>query len=273
MLAAWITFARCARIGRRTRQSTDLAAVRPTFFPSLAGSVRAALALRNVQNSQVPERLIREPLGPVVAGQMPAAATTRLPATKNRRQDGRQKFAARRVLSEAEWEYAARFFEFRAEWPSPKLWEWVEDCYHDNYVGAPSDGSPWRDYNGLRDVRCHGDLRVARGGPETPDPEQRLTVRNKLGEFDYKFYGHFGIRVARSLPSRSRAPVGEAAFILTTAVPAQIATRLRKASDFRGSVVSSRLWWRFSPPLLRSSPSAFVAAPRWNLSLLPCDIR
>jgi formylglycine-generating enzyme required for sulfatase activity len=22
-------------------------------------------------------------------------------------------------------------------------WEWVEDCYHDNYVGAPTDGSAW----------------------------------------------------------------------------------------------------------------------------------
>ena len=28
-------------------------------------------------------------------------------------------------------------------------------------------------------------------------------------------------------------------------VPAQISTRLRKAGDFRGPVVPSRLWWRF----------------------------
>jgi len=23
------------------------------------------------------------------------------------------------------------------------VWEWVEDCYHDNYNGAPTDGSAW----------------------------------------------------------------------------------------------------------------------------------
>ena len=23
------------------------------------------------------------------------------------------------------------------------VWEWVEDCYHPNYEGAPSDGSAW----------------------------------------------------------------------------------------------------------------------------------
>jgi formylglycine-generating enzyme required for sulfatase activity len=23
------------------------------------------------------------------------------------------------------------------------VWEWTEDCYHDNYSGAPSDGSAW----------------------------------------------------------------------------------------------------------------------------------
>jgi formylglycine-generating enzyme required for sulfatase activity len=23
------------------------------------------------------------------------------------------------------------------------VWEWVEDCWHPNYQGAPADGSPW----------------------------------------------------------------------------------------------------------------------------------
>ena len=23
------------------------------------------------------------------------------------------------------------------------VWEWVEDCYHESYAGAPSDGSAW----------------------------------------------------------------------------------------------------------------------------------
>ena len=37
------------------------------------------------------------------------------------------------------------------------MWEWVEDRWHDNYEGAPSDGSAW---TGGDD----GSLRVMRGG-------------------------------------------------------------------------------------------------------------
>jgi formylglycine-generating enzyme required for sulfatase activity len=39
------------------------------------------------------------------------------------------------------------------------VWEWVEDCWHDNYEGAPSDGSAWKEEGG-------GDCgrRVIRGG-------------------------------------------------------------------------------------------------------------
>lgn len=37
------------------------------------------------------------------------------------------------------------------------VWEWVEDCYHDSYEGAPADGSAWT-------FDCAGALRVVRGG-------------------------------------------------------------------------------------------------------------
>ena len=37
------------------------------------------------------------------------------------------------------------------------VWEWVEDCWHDNYNAAPSDGSAW-----ITD--CSGNFRVFRGG-------------------------------------------------------------------------------------------------------------
>src|SRR6267378_719373 len=36
------------------------------------------------------------------------------------------------------------------------VWEWTEDCYHDNYSGAPSNGSAWTS-GGCSD-------RVLRGG-------------------------------------------------------------------------------------------------------------
>jgi formylglycine-generating enzyme required for sulfatase activity len=102
-----------------------------------------------------------------------------------------------RLLSEAEWEYAARADSPKAyswgdeigrgnancngcgsTWDNNRtapvgsfaanafglhdmlgnVWEWVEDCWHDQYEGAPTDGSAWR-------AACTDDsLRVVRGG-------------------------------------------------------------------------------------------------------------
>ena len=101
-----------------------------------------------------------------------------------------------RLPSESEWEYAARSgtetayswgdeigvnrangHDSGSEWSdrqtSPvgsfepnafglydmygNVWEWVEDCWHDNYEGAPSDGSVWTSGG-------DSDRRVVRGG-------------------------------------------------------------------------------------------------------------
>jgi formylglycine-generating enzyme required for sulfatase activity len=37
------------------------------------------------------------------------------------------------------------------------VWEWVEDCWHDTYQGAPADGSAWT-------TACRDGRRVIRGG-------------------------------------------------------------------------------------------------------------
>lgn len=42
---------------------------------------------------------------------------------------------------------------------SGNVWEWVEDCWHENYADAPLDGAPWLRSNG---GNCG--LRVVRGG-------------------------------------------------------------------------------------------------------------
>jgi|GEM_PF-1406787 len=49
---------------------------------------------------------------------------------------------------------------------SGNVWEWVEDCWHDNYKGAPTDGSAWLE-------ACGGECgrRVIRGGAWNDEPE------------------------------------------------------------------------------------------------------
>ena len=39
------------------------------------------------------------------------------------------------------------------------VWEWVEDCWHEDYKGAPTDGRAW-----LKESGGQCDYRVSRGG-------------------------------------------------------------------------------------------------------------
>src|SRR5215471_18014647 len=132
-----------------------------------------------------------------------------------------------RLLSEAEWEYAARaanpgrwsFGDNEAQlgdyaWfnrnsdvktqPVAKkkpnafglydmhgnVWQWVEDPYHDSYAGAPSDGSVW-------DQGADANRRVVRGGSRGNIPRYlRSAVRDGYAALNR--YNDLGFRVGRT---------------------------------------------------------------------------
>ena len=71
-----------------------------------------------------------------------------------------------RLPSEAESEYVSRRAEaFGVSDMLGSAWEWVEDCWHDDYRGAPTDGTAW--------TRGDCTYRVLRGGSLTPTARRR----------------------------------------------------------------------------------------------------
>ena len=76
---------------------------------------------------------------------------------------------------------------------SGNVWEWVEDCWHSNYQGAPVDGSAWTWDSG-------GDCskRVLRGGSFLNAPAWvRSAARGRDGAANRNSY--LGFRLARTL--------------------------------------------------------------------------
>jgi formylglycine-generating enzyme required for sulfatase activity len=134
-----------------------------------------------------------------------------------------------RLLSESEWEYAARANSTTAyywgdeigdgnanccgtKWDETKLapvgsfapnafalhdmlghvWQWTADCWHKDYAGAPADGSAW-----IAGGDCS--KRIIRGGYyQSPAYIVRVDNHN-YDELAHRDYG-IGFRIAREIP-------------------------------------------------------------------------
>ena len=71
------------------------------------------------------------------------------------------------------------------------VWEWVEDCWHENYQGAPQDGSAW-----VTGGYCGH--RVLRGSSWNVTPRYLRSANRGRDEAGVRYSG-YGFRVARTL--------------------------------------------------------------------------
>ena len=107
------------------------------------------------------------------------------------------------------------------------VWEWVQDCWHNEYTGAPTDGSAW-----IEGGDC--DKRVNRGGGWGNHP-RTLRVAKRDADAATGYGDAFGLRVARELPTPPpviqipREPASATEDTVPEAPPAEPATNAAPA--------------------------------------------
>jgi len=74
--------------------------------------------------------------------------------------------------------------------------EWVEDCWHYSYEGAPNDGSAWLNTDG---AEC--DQRAARGGSWYWHTPNDLRSANRFWDYSHAVLINVGFRLAQDLPN------------------------------------------------------------------------
>ena len=84
-----------------------------------------------------------------------------------------------------------QFNEFKLHDMSGNVWEWVEDCWHESYLGASTDGRAWLEEN-------NGDCgrRVVRGGSWDSGPEL-LRASFRFRDTSGNRYSDLGFRLAQ----------------------------------------------------------------------------
>lgn len=85
--------------------------------------------------------------------------------------------------------------EFRLHDLSGNVWEWVEDCWHGDYTGAPGDGSPWLKTN---DGDCG--RRVVRGGSWDGAPGFLRTSFRNWFNTGTRLHFFLGFRLVQDIP-------------------------------------------------------------------------
>jgi len=109
------------------------------------------------------------------------------------------------------------------------VWEWVEDCWHKNYSGAPTDGSAW-----IRDGVS--EQRVVRGG-SWANRYDRARSSYRSQDSSISHFNSNGFRIALSNPWSSTTPIVEAGSS-SSSIPKPVVSPTPKQTSSKQSTTS-----------------------------------